>query len=105
MLARHNLVNIPAEEAQEKVDRTVGVSGIVAVSMAVQVIFLYRFLQQITVSVVMCIPMSTDVPHPARVHWGEVAKHDQLHCKTPRGIFVSRSAEGDAMWYDAELQI
>ena len=45
MLSRHNLVNIPAEEAQEKVDRTVGVSGIVAaVSVAVQVIFVHRFM-------------------------------------------------------------
>ena len=105
MLSRHNLVNIPAEDAQKKVDWTLGVSGIVAVSMAVQVIFLYRFLQQITVSVVMCIPMSTDVPHPAKVHWREVAKHDQLHCKTPRGMYVCRGTEGDAMWYGAELQI
>ena len=40
MLARHNLVNIAAKEAQEKVDRTVGVSGIVAVSVAVQAISL-----------------------------------------------------------------
>ena len=44
MLSRHNLVNIAAEEAQEKVDRTVGVSGIVAVSVAVQVISLHKFL-------------------------------------------------------------
>ena len=97
MLSRHNLLNIPAEEAQEKVDRTLGVSGIVAVSVAVQAIFLYRFLQQITVSVVTCIPMFTDILHPARVHWGEVAKHDQLHCKTPGGIILSSSAEGEAV--------
>ena len=41
MLSRHNLVNIPAEEAQEKVDRTVGVSDVVA-SVAVQVISVHR---------------------------------------------------------------
>ena len=45
MLAHHNLVNIPSEEAQEKVDRIVGVSGIVAaVFVAVQVIFVHRFM-------------------------------------------------------------
>ena len=56
-------------------------------------------------SVVMCILMSSDVPHPARVHWREVAKHDQLHSKTPGGMYVCRGAGGDAMWYGAELQI
>ena len=45
MLARHNLVNIPAEEAQEKVDRIVRVSGIVSVSVAVQVVSVNRFMQ------------------------------------------------------------
>ena len=53
----------------------------------------------------MFIPMSSDVPHPARVHWREVAKHDQLHGKTPGGMYVSRGTEGDAVWYSAELQI
>ena len=38
----------------------------------------------------MCILMSSDVPHPARVHWREVAKHDQLHGKTPGGMYVCR---------------
>ena len=42
-----------------------------------------------------CIPMSSDVPHPAKVHWREVAKHDQLHCKTPRGIWGG--TEGDVI--------
>ena len=97
MLARHNLVNIPAEEAQEKVDRTVGVSGIVAVSVAVQAISLSRFLQQTAVSVEMLIPMSSDVPHPARVHWREVAKYDQLHRKTPGGMYVCRGTESNAV--------
>ena len=45
MLARRNVVNIPAEEAQEKVDRTVGVSGIVATSVAVPVISVHRLRQ------------------------------------------------------------
>ena len=36
----------------------------------------------------MCTPVSLDIPHPARVHWREVARHDQLHCKTPGGIYI-----------------
>ena len=46
MLARQNLVNIPAEEAQEKVDRTVGVSDIVVVSVAVQVTLFTDFFNK-----------------------------------------------------------
>ena len=53
----------------------------------------------------MCIPMSSDVPHPARVHWRKVAKHDQLHGKTPGGTYVCKDTEGDAVWYGADLQI
>ena len=65
----------------------------------------HRFMQWPAVSVVMCIPMSSDVPHPARVHWREVAKHDQLHGKTPGGTYVCKDTEGDAVWYGADLQI
>ena len=86
-LASHGLVNIPADEVQEKVDKTVGVSDILPICVAITV---HTFVQRTAIQVVcVCTRVSLDIPHPARVHWREVARHDQLHCKTPGGnIFM-----------------
>ena len=48
-LASHGLVDIPADEVQEKVDKTVGVSDILPICVATTV---HTFVQQTAVQVV-----------------------------------------------------